>query len=134
MLWRASLASSSTISGGGGGSRTSIESWQSAVPPRPSSTWPVTEYCPAFRPEVSNFADLSLPLTFPPLAFQERVNGSLSGSLAIAVTSTVSPINTELRSAEQLIVGGRLGRGFTRISAEHSAVPLGPASTRTRSV
>jgi hypothetical protein len=40
----------------------------------------------------------------------------LSGSLAVAVICTGSPIITELRSAEQLMVGGRLGRGSTLIS------------------
>ena len=46
---------------------------------------------------------------FPPLAFHEKDNGSLSGSLAMAVIPTGSPTVTDLRSAEQEIVGGRFG-------------------------
>src|ERR1700689_430923 len=71
-----------------------------------------------------------VPSTLPPLVLQENVSGALSGSLATAVISTGSPTVTLLRSAEQLIVGGRFGRGATRTFTEQFAVPLRRFSKR----
>src|SRR5580693_5935792 len=130
MLCSASRVSSSLISGGGGGAWTSIFKVQSAVPLRPSSTWPVIVYAPGDTSRVWNRTEVPAPSTLPPLALQENVSGSLSGSLATAVISTGSPTVTVLRSAEQLIVGGRFGRGATRTLTEELAVPLRPFSSR----
>src|SRR6185437_1195455 len=46
----------------------------------------------------------------------------------------LSPCTIGVRSAEQESVGGRFGRGSTRISPEQSAVPPFPSSTRTLTV
>src|SRR6202035_1928227 len=133
MLCRASRVSSSATSAGtcGGTARTSTSTVQSAVPLRPSSARPVTAYEPGAKPAVGNRTDDPEPAMLPALAFQEKDTGSSSGSFATAVISTVSPAGTSRRSAEQLMVGGRLGRASTRILAEQSAVPSRPLSTRT---
>src|SRR6202167_2683275 len=87
-------------------------------------------YAPGDTSRLWNRTAAPVPSSLPPLVLQENVSGSLSGSLATAVISTGSPTVTLLRSAEQLIVGGRFGRGATRTFTEQFAVPLRPFSKR----
>jgi hypothetical protein len=64
-------------------------------------------------PEECHLASGPLPSTLPPLAVQEYVRGSLSGSLATTRTSAMSPepTKTELLSTEQEATGGWLAGG-----------------------
>src|SRR6267142_1978715 len=120
----ASLASTA-----GGGSTVTLAR-QTAVPPRPSLTWPVTVYFEGARSLVSRSTSDPVPVTWPPLVSQLNDSGSLSGSLAAAVMWTGPPGCTEAGLAEQFIVGGRLGRGSTRTSAVQLVVPPRPSLTR----
>src|SRR6516165_8928330 len=106
---------------GGGGASTLNSSWQLAVPPRPSSTWPVTTYRDGGTPVVSRSTSAPEPMIWPTLECQENVSGSLSGSLAAATMCTRSPGWTAVGLTAQLMVGGRLGRASTWISAAHVA-------------
>src|ERR1700690_22987 len=99
--------------GGGGGAFTVTATEQSAAPPLPSSTRPVTVYAPAAAPVVSRSTVEPVPTICPPLVCHVYVSVSPSGELPLPVICTFSPINTTLRSAEHVRTGGCFGLATT---------------------
>src|SRR5579871_3158056 len=115
MLCSASRASTSLLTGGGGGfcSVTCVVACPAS--PRESVQVAVTVTGPAGAPEVFRVTELPLPVIVPPVACQLATEtGTLSGLVQFADRFTFPPVTTSFGLADNDMVGGFFGgSGFT---------------------
>src|ERR1700677_23762 len=128
MLCSASLCSSWTNSGdGGGGFSTATWAVTGVLRPRASVQFALTVIGPGETPVVFRVAVLALPAeTFPPLAVQlPTVTGTLSGLVQGQLIVEDEPACTAAGSAEHATTGGCFGGSLTmKLAVQLVSPPL----------